>query len=68
MPAIEITQAHYDRLMAFKPVVEEAIQAKLAEVEFMDFITFCAVERLFLEAAMSSDLQVMEAVRRGDTI
>ncbi len=67
MPAIEITQEHFDRLMAFKPVVEQALQEKFSDSEFADFIVFSAVERLFLESAMSGDLQLIENVRRGDS-
>jgi hypothetical protein len=68
MPTVEISQQHYDRLMAFKPVVEETIQEQMSESEFVDFIAFTAVERLFLESAMSGDLQLIEAVRRGDSV
>lgn len=68
MPSIEISQEHYDRLMAFKPVVEQALQTQMSELEFADFIVFSAVERLFLESAMSGDLQLIEGVRRGDGV
>jgi hypothetical protein len=67
MPAIEISQEHYDRLMAFKPVVEQITQEEMTESEFADFVVFSAVERLFVESAMSSDLQVIEAISRGDS-
>lgn len=68
MPSIEISQEHYDRLMAFKSVVEQVIQDRVSESEFADFIVFSAVERLFLESAMSGDLQLIEGVRRGDSV
>ncbi len=68
MPTIEISQEHYDRLMAFKPVVEQALQEPMSELEFADFIAYSAVERLFLESAMSADLQLVAAVRRGDSV
>jgi hypothetical protein len=68
MPTIEINQEHYDRLMAFKPVVEEALQEQMSDVQFADFIAFSAVERLFLESAMSGDLQLVEGVRKGDSV
>jgi hypothetical protein len=68
MPSIEIGQEQYDRLMAFKPVVEEVLQEPFSESEFMDFIAFSAIERLFLESAMSGDFQLLEGVRRGDSV
>src|SRR5438270_92732 len=68
MPTIEISQEHYNRLMAFKLVVEQALQQQMPELEFADFIVFSAIERLFLESAMSGDLQLIEGVRRGDSV
>ena len=68
MPTIEISQEHYDRLMALKPIVEQAVQQQISEAEFADFIAFSAVERLFLESAMSGDLQLIESICRGDSV
>jgi hypothetical protein len=65
---LEISQEHYDRLMAFKPVVEQVTELQMADGEFAGFIVFCAVERLFLESAMSGDLQVLEGISRGDSV
>jgi len=67
MPTIEISQEHYDRLMAFKPVIEQIVQDTMSDSEYADFIVFSAVERLLLESAMSADLQVIEDLRKGDT-
>jgi len=67
MPAIEISQEHHDRPMAFKPAVEQITQEEMTESEFADFIVFSAVERLVIESAMSSDSQVIEAISRGDS-
>jgi hypothetical protein len=68
MPVIEISQRHYDRLLAFKPVVEHALQQEIPELEYADFIVFCAVERLFLESAMSADLQLVQRLCEGDSV
>lgn len=67
MPTIEISQEHYDRLMAFKPVIEQVIGETMSDSEYADFIAFTAVERLLLEAAMSGDLQFVHRLRDGDT-
>jgi hypothetical protein len=67
MPSIEISQEQHDRLMAFKPVVEQVVGDQMSDLEFADFIVFCAVERLFLEASMSGDRQVIDAMRSGDS-
>jgi hypothetical protein len=68
MATIEISQLHYDRLFAFKPVVEQALQQEMSESEYVDFIIFSAVERLFLESAMSADLQLVQRVYEGDSV
>jgi hypothetical protein len=68
MPSIEIGQPHYDRLMAFKPVVEGFFQEEMTESEFADFVAFCAVEHLFLESAMSADLQLVQRLSEGDSV
>ncbi len=68
MATIEIGQVQYGRLMAFKPVVERILQEEMSESEFADFIAFCAVERLFLESAMSADLQLVQRLCEGDSI
>jgi hypothetical protein len=68
VPVIEISQIHYDRLLAFKPVVEHALQEEMSESEYADFIAFCAVERLFLESAMSADLQLVQRLCEGDSV
>jgi hypothetical protein len=67
MPAIEISKQHYDRLMAFKPFVEQITQQEMSESEYADFIAFWAVDRLLLESAMSGDLQVVEELRKGES-
>ena len=68
MPNIEISQEQYDRLMAFKPVAEQVTQQQMSVQEFADFLVFTALERLFLESAMSGDMQLIEKVRKGDTV
>jgi hypothetical protein len=68
MPTIEISQEQYDRLLAFKPVAEQVTQEQMSMEEFGDFIVFTALERLFLESAMSGDMQLIEKVRQGDTV
>jgi hypothetical protein len=68
MPTIQISQAQYDRLMAFKPVVEGVLQQEMSESDFADFIVFCAMERLFLESAMSADLQLVQRIYEGDSV
>jgi hypothetical protein len=66
MPNIEISQEQYDRLMDFKPVVEQIVADQISDIEFADFIVFSAVEHLALEAMQSGDRQVIEGMRQGD--
>src|SRR5215472_10329971 len=68
MPSIEISQAQYDRLIAFKPVVDQFFEEEMSESEYADFVVFCAVERLFLESAMSADLQLVQRVYECDSV
>src|SRR5262245_32443170 len=67
MPTIEISQEHYDRLMAFKPVIEQVIQDTMSDSAYADFVVFSVVERPLLESAKSADLQVIQDLRKGDS-
>ena len=62
MPTIKISQEPLRPPATTRADRRTGCQQQISEAEFADFIAFSGVERLFLESAMSGDLQLIESI------